>query len=270
MRDPSINPRGEIAPPNPLRGKSVLITGGAQRIGRAIGLAMAEAGADVAITFLTSKGAAQQTVVEIAGCGVRSLALQCDVREEKSILAAVKEVTREFGGIDVLINNAAIYETIEIDQITPEQWGDMFATNNRGPFLFSRACAAELRKRRGRIINLGSLGGLCPWTSHAHYCASKAALHLQTQILAKAWAPKIAVNCVAPGLIDLQNIDLRNKDLRKKEKKPSAFMRKMAAKTPMGRNGTAADVVAAALFFASAPHFITGQILFVDGGLALV
>jgi 3-oxoacyl-[acyl-carrier protein] reductase/pteridine reductase len=219
---------------------------------------MAEAGADVAITFLTSKDAAQKTVVEIAGCGVRSLALQCDVREEKSILAAVREVTREFGGIDVLINNAAIYQTIEIEQITPQQWGDMFAVNNRGPFLFSRACAVELRKRRGRIINLGSLGGSRPWTSHAHYCASKAALHLQTQILAKAWAPKIAVNCVAPGLIDLQ------------EKKPSAFMRKMAVKTPMGRNGSAVDVVAATLFFASAPHFITGQILFVDGGLALV
>jgi len=260
MKKPAIGPRGQIVPSHPLRGKSVLITGGAQRIGRAIALAMAEAGADVAITFLNSKGAAQKTVVEIAGYGVRSLALQCDIRDETSILAAIKEVVREFGGIDVLVNNAAIYETVEIDQITPEQWDDLFATNSRGPFLFSRACAPELLKRNGRIINLGSLGGMRPWTSHAHYCASKAALHLQTQILAKAWAPEIALNCVAPGMIDLHS----------KDKKPSAFMRKLAAKTPMQRNGTAADVVAAALFFASAPHFITGQILFVDGGLALM
>jgi 3-oxoacyl-[acyl-carrier protein] reductase/pteridine reductase len=114
-----------------------------------------------------------------------------------------------------------------------------------------------LRKRKGRIINLGSLGGLRPWADHAHYCSSKAALHMLTKVMAKALAPDIAVNCVAPGMIDLG------------EKSAAAFMRRMAKQTPMRRNGEGNDVAAAVLFFASAPQFITGQILFVDGGLGL-
>ncbi len=241
-----------------LHGKSVLITGAAKRIGRACALALAEAGADVAITYLRSRSDAQKTARDIANLGVRSLAVECDVRDHKSIQAAVKKVLAEFGRLDVLVNNAAFYETAEVEDITVEQWDNMFATNTRGPFLFSRACAPELRRRRGRIVNIGSLGGLRPWTSHAHYCQSKAALHMQTQILAKAYAPEIAVNCVSPGLIDSS------------EEASNAFMKKMAAKTPMRRNGTAADVAAAVVMMATAPDFITGQILAVDGGLELV
>ena len=109
----------------------------------------------------------------------------------------------------------------------------------------------------GCIMNLGSLGGVRPWASHAHYCSSKAALHMLTKVMAKALAPAIAVNCVAPGMIDLG------------EKAAADFMKRMAKQTPMQRNGTAADVSAAILFFATAPHFITGQILVVDGGLGL-
>src|SRR6266849_4673855 len=183
-----------------LHGKSVLITGAAKRIGRACALALAEAGADVAITYLRSLFDAQKTAHDIANLGVGALPVECDVRDEKSVKAAVKKVLTGFGRLDVLVNNAAFYETAEVEDITVEQWDNMFATNTRGPFLFSRAAAPELRKRRGRIINIGSLGGLRPWTSHAHYCQSKAALHMQTQILAKAFAPNIAVNCVAPGL----------------------------------------------------------------------
>lgn len=241
-----------------LHGKSVLITGAAKRIGRACALALAEAGADVAITYLRSRSEAQKTVRDIAHLGVRALAVECDVRDQKSIQAAVKKVLGELGRLDVLVNNAAFYETAAIDEITVEQWENMFATNTRGPFLFSRACAPELRKRRGRIINIGSLGGLRPWVSHAHYCQSKAALHMQTQVLAKAYAPYIAVNCVSPGLIDSS------------EEASNAFMKKMAAKTPMRRNGSAADVAAAVVMMATAPDFITGQILAVDGGLELV
>lgn len=241
----------------PLKAKSALITGGARRIGREIALQFAAAGADVAITFLTSKKEAQKTVVDIGGYGVRALSLQCDVRDEKSIQVALKEVVREFGGIDVLVNNAALYETAEIEKITLVQWDNIFAINTRGSFLFSRVCAPQLRKRQGKIINIGSLGGLRPWTSHAHYCQSKAALHLQTQILAKAFAPEIAVNCVAPGMIDLQG------------KKRSEFLKKIAGKTPMQRNGNAAEVAAAVLLLAQMPQFVTGQILVVDGGLSL-
>ena len=241
-----------------LKGKAILITGAARRIGREIALELARAGADVAITFNTSDREARKTVVEISSLGVRAVALQCDVREEKNVKAMVAEVRRELGGIDVLINNAGNYDTVEFEQMTARQWDEMFAINTRGPFLVSQAAARELRKRKGRIVNIGSLGGQRPWSSHAHYCASKAALHMLTQTLAKALAPEIAVNCVAPGMIDAQ------------EKKDSANLKHFAKKAPMQRNGTTADVAAAVKFFASAPQFITGQILVVDGGLGLV
>ncbi len=241
----------------PLLGKSVLITGAARRLGRAAALAMANAGADVAITFLTSGREAQSTIVDLGGFGVRAIALRCDVTDPKSVAGAIREIKREFGGLDILVNNAARYETVEFEKLTLQQWDDMFAANTRGPFLMSQASLKLLRERRGRIINLGSLGGMRPWATHAHYCSSKAALHMLTQVMAKALAPEVSVNCVAPGMIDLA------------EKSASAFMKRMATQTPMQRNGAAEDVAAAVLFFASAPSFITGQILMVDGGLGL-
>jgi len=241
----------------PLRGKTVLITGGARRLGRASALALAGAGADVAITFRASMRDAQRTVIDVSGLGVRALALACDVTDEKSVKSAVKEAVRELGGIDILVNNAANYETAIFEKLTLGQWDAMFASNTRGPFLVSREALKFLRLRRGKIINMGSLGGLRPWADHAHYCSSKAALHMLTKVLSKALAPEIAVNCVAPGMIDLG------------EKAAAPFMRRMAKQTPMRRNGTGDDIAAAVLFFALAPHFITGQILAVDGGLGL-
>ncbi len=241
----------------PLLGKSVLITGAARRLGRAAALAMAAAGADVAITFLTSSREAQSTVIDLGGFGVRSIALRCDVTDPKSVASTVREIKKEFGGLDILVNNAANYETVEFGKLTLKQWDAMFAANARGPFLVSQASLKLLRERRGKIINLGSLGGTRPWATHAHYCSSKAALHMLTRVMAKALGPEICVNCVAPGMIDLR------------EKSASAFMKKMATQTPMRRNGVAEDVAAAVLFFASAPSFITGQILTVDGGLGL-
>lgn len=246
----------ELAP-KPLQGKIALVTGGARRLGRASALALAGAGADVAITFRDSLRDAQRTVIDVSGLGVRALALACDVTDEKSVKTAVKEAVRELGGIDILVNNAANYETATFEKLTLAQWDAMFASNTRGPFLVSREALKFLRLRRGKIINMGSLGGLRPWADHAHYCSSKAALHMLTKVLAKALAPEIAVNCVAPGMIDLG------------EKAAANFMRRMAKQTPMQRNGTSDDIAAAVLFFALAPHFITGQILAVDGGLGL-
>ncbi|HSB75091.1 MAG TPA: SDR family oxidoreductase [Terriglobales bacterium] len=240
-----------------LQGKTALVTGGARRIGRALALALADAGADVAITYRNSRREARQTVEDIRWRGVRGLALACDVRREMSVRAAVKKVVDELGGLDVLINNAAIYQTAEFDKITVRQWDEMFATNARGPFLVSQAALKSLRRRRGRVIHLGSLGGLRPWATHAHYCASKAALIMLTQVMAKALAPEVAVNCVAPGMIDLG------------ERRDEAFLRRIAGRTPMRRNGGAEEVVRAVLFFATAPAFITGQVLAVDGGLGL-
>lgn len=241
----------------PLTGKTVLVTGGARRLGRATALAMAGAGADVAITFLHSAREAQHTVIDISSLGVRAVGLRCDVTEEQSVKTAIKEVAKELGGLDILVNNAANYETAEFEKLTLRQWDAMFASNTRGPFLVSREALKLLRQRRGKIINMGSLGGLRPWADHAHYCSSKAAVHMLTKVMAKALAPEIAVNCVAPGMIDLG------------EKSAAAFMKKMAKQTPMRRNGTGDEITAAVVFFATAPHFITGQILAVDGGLGL-
>jgi NAD(P)-dependent dehydrogenase (short-subunit alcohol dehydrogenase family) len=240
-----------------LKGKAALVTGGSRRIGREIALALAQAGADVAITYLHSKREAQQTIRDLRRRGVSGLALASDVRDQKSVRNALKKVAAEFGGLDLLVNNAAIYETVDFEKITVRQWDEMFATNVRGPFLVSQAALKFLRQRHGRIIHLGSLGGLRPWGTHAHYCASKAALSMLTQVMAKALAPEIAVNCVAPGMIDLGG------------GRDSAFLRRIAGKTPMQRNGSAEEVVRAVMFFATAPQFITGQVLAVDGGLGL-
>src|ERR1700690_2525674 len=136
----------------PLMGKTVLITGAARRLGRASALAMAEAGADVAITFLHSAREAQHTVIDLSSFGVRSVAIRCDITDEKSVKAAVKEVGKELGGIDILVNNAANYETVEFDKLTVKQWDNIFASNTRGPFLVSRESLKFLRERRGKII----------------------------------------------------------------------------------------------------------------------
>ena len=241
----------------PLLGKAALITGGARRLGRASALALARAGADVAITFNHSAREAQHTVIDLAALGVRAVALSCDVTSEKSVRAMIKEAVKELGGIDLLVNNSGNYETVEFEKITVAQWDAIFASNSRGPFLVTREALKHLRERRGKVINMGSLGGLMPWATHAHYCSSKAALHMLTKVMAKALAPEIAVNAVAPGMIDLGEVAAK------------PFMRKMAKVTPMKRNGTGEEIAAAVRFFAEAPHFITGQILAVDGGLGL-
>ncbi|HVP52060.1 MAG TPA: SDR family oxidoreductase [Terriglobales bacterium] len=240
-----------------MKGKAVLVTGGARRIGRAIALSMAAAGADVAFTYLSSAADARQTLADLKARGVRALAMRCDVRDQKSVAAALRQLKAKFGGLDVLINNAGAYDTIDFERITTRQWDDMFATNTRGPFLMSRLAAPLLRARKGRIINIASLGGLRPWASHAHYCASKAALVMLTQVTAKALAPDVSVNCVSPGMISTGG------------SQPSAFLQHVAQKTPMKRAGTSAEVAAAVMFFATGPHFITGQVLGVDGGLGL-
>jgi NAD(P)-dependent dehydrogenase (short-subunit alcohol dehydrogenase family) len=265
--------------PQPLRGKTALITGGAKRLGRASALALAQAGADVAITFRNSSSEAHQTVADLSALGVRAFALRCDITDEASVRSMMKDAGRELGRIDILVNNAANYETAEFEELTVKQWDAMFASNTRGPFLVSREALPWMRRPRvnskntntaktnatktntaraeSKIINMGSLGGLRPWATHAHYCSSKAALHMLTKVMAKALAPEIAVNAVAPGMIDLG------------EKSAAAFMRRMAKQTPMQRNGRGDEIAAAVLFFATAPQFITGQILAVDGGIGL-
>jgi 3-oxoacyl-[acyl-carrier protein] reductase/pteridine reductase len=240
----------------PLLGKSALVTGGARRVGRGIALALAEAGADVAITYRSSRAEAAQTASEIESLGRRALAVECDVRSEASVRAAVAAAVGSFGRLDLVVNNAAVFDSAPLDSLTLDQWDAVFETNARGPFLVSREALAHLRAVEGRIINIGSLGGMKAWANHAHYCASKAALHSLTLSMAKAFAPEVSVNCVAPGWIELDESN---------EWQAAHF----SLKTPMQCNGSVDDVAQAVLFFAAGPHFITGQVLAVDGGLGL-
>lgn len=239
-----------------LNGKSALVTGGSRRIGREIVLALGRAGADVSITYRTSRTDAAQTVRAIEDLGRRAQALECDVRSEASVRETLSATLAFHGQLDLLVNNAAIFESARLDQMTLEQWDAVFETNARGPFLTAREAIAALRTTRGRIINIGSLGGIRAWAGHAHYCASKAALHMLTQAMAKAFAPEVSVNCVAPGWIELDGSD---------EKEAARF----AAITPMRRNGIATDIAEAVVYFATSSNFVTGQILAVDGGLGL-
>jgi 3-oxoacyl-[acyl-carrier protein] reductase/pteridine reductase len=238
-----------------LEGKTALVTGAAKRIGRGLALALAEQGADVAITYRSSEADALATVDAIRRHRVRAAAVYCDLGDSACVRSAVAATIRELGRIDVLVNNAGLFETRPLESITLEQWDAMLNTNTRGPFLMAQAAHAELKQRQGRIVNIGSLGGMHPWATHGHYCVSKAAVHMLTKTMAKAWAPEITVNCVAPGMIVNGEVD--------------PGYEHFVEKTPMRRNGTPEDVAAAVLFFATGPRFITGQVLSVDGGLGL-
>lgn len=247
---------GAIPSQTLLQGRRVLVTGAAKRIGRSLALALAGAGAEVAITFRGSLAEAEETVADLERLGSKALAVACDVRDEASVQEAVGDAVGALGGLDLLVNNAGAFETAPLEAISVEQWDAMFETNARGPFLVGKAAYRHLKAAQGRIVNIGSLGGIHPWATHAHYCTSKAALHMLSQTMAKAWAPEVSVNCVAPGMIVTSG-------------ETSAGYEHFVAKTPMRRNGTPEDVAAAVLFFATAPSFITGQILAVDGGLGL-
>lgn len=239
-----------------LTGKSALVTGGARRLGSGIARALANAGADVTITYLNSASEASQTIAELQKTGCKAQAVQCDVREQNSVRIAVASAASFHGRLNLVVNNAAVFEQASLAGMTVAQWDNVFATNTRGPFLVSREALPHLRPVRGRIINIGSLGGIRPWADHAHYCASKAALHMLTEAMAKAFAPEVTVNCVAPGWIAMEG---SNTDAAVH----------FAGKTPLRRAGTAEDVAQAVLYFATNGAFTTGQILTVDGGLGL-
>jgi NAD(P)-dependent dehydrogenase (short-subunit alcohol dehydrogenase family) len=249
----------------PLMGRTALITGGARRIGRGIGMALAAAGADVAFTYNRSASDAEQTLARLRSFGVRAHAVVCDLHDPSAVSHVMPQLAEWLGNsvegapsLDILVNNAGAFEVASLDDLTVEQWDAMFATNTRAPFLMAQAALPYLRNSSstGRIINIGSLGGMHPWATHAHYCASKAALHMLTQTMAKGWAPQVAVNCIAPGMIVTGS-------------EPDEAYAQFAAKTPMQRNGKAEDVAELVVYLAGATPFLTGQVIAMDGGLGL-
>ncbi len=237
---------------NDLAGKVVLVTGAARRIGRGIALRLAEEGARVAVHYGQSEAAARKTAVE---CGDAPV-FQADLASVPSIQRLFAEVGDHFGRLDGLVNNAARFTRLDPMEVTEADWDFIHSVNLKAPFFCCQQAAGIMRAGDGgRIVNISSLGGLRPWAHHAHYCASKAGLIMLTKALAKAWAPHITVNSVAPGVIPFPDT--------KENVQP------LVEATPAGRAGSDREIADAVLFFLKASDFITGQTLAVDGGLSL-
>jgi NAD(P)-dependent dehydrogenase (short-subunit alcohol dehydrogenase family) len=235
-----------------LEGKVILVTGSAKRIGRGIALRLAREGARVAIHYSRSQTEARRTAEEAGGAPLFRANLE-SVAEISRLFAEVEE---RFGRLDGLINNAARFTRRDPLEITEQDWDFIHSVNLKATFFCCQAGARlMLKSGGGRIVNISSLGGIRPWAEHAHYCASKAGVIMLTKALAKAWAPQITVNSIAPGVIPFDDIDERGK--------------KMIELTPALRGGTPEEIAEAAVYFLSATNVITGQVLAVDGGLSL-
>lgn len=229
----------------------VLITGAAKRIGRGIALRLAREGARVAIHYNSSEAEARRTAEE---CGGAEL-FRANLESVDEIAHMFEEVEARMGRLDWLVNNAARFTRIDPLEITERDWDYVHSVNLKGTFFCCQHGARLMKKGGGgRIVNISSLGGIRPWSEHAHYCASKAGVIMLTRALAKAWAPDITVNSVAPGVIPFGDLDARGE--------------RLVQRTPARRPGTPDEIADAVLYFLRASNFVTGQVLAVDGGLS--
>jgi NAD(P)-dependent dehydrogenase (short-subunit alcohol dehydrogenase family) len=239
----------------PLQNEVVLVTGGGRRIGRVIALAFARAGAKVVVNYNRSQAEAAATVREIKALGVEAVALRADVAKVRQVQAMLRAVESRFGRLDILVNNAGIFFPAKWDRLTEKDFDRVLGTNLKGPFFCAQAAGRIMqRQKRGRIINISSLGGLQAWSEYMHYCASKAGLIMLTRCLAKALAPYVQVNSVAPGTILFPG------------EKPGPLILKVLDRNPLKRAGRPEEVADAVLYLATRGEFITGQVLVVDGG----
>ncbi len=236
-----------------LEKKVALVTGSAKRIGRSIALRLAAEGADVIVNYRTSESEAAEVVAQIEGLGRRALAIQANVAKSADVKKLFATIEKEFGRLDILVNNAATFSSVKFEELTEEQWDNMLDSNLKSQFLCCQAAAPILRHSgNGRIINFASLGGLLAWPSYTHYCVSKAGVIMLTRCLSKALAPEITVNAIAPGTISFDG---------DAPEIAESFIRL----APLHRTGTAKDIDDAVLFLVQS-DFITGQVLVVDGG----
>lgn len=234
-----------------LQGRVVLVTGAAKRIGRGIALRLAREGARVAIHYSSSEAEARATAAE---CGNAPI-FRANLENIAAIERLFSDVQEHFGKLDGLVNNAARFRRKDPLEITEADWDFVHSVNLKATFFCCQQAARYmLTHDGGKIVNISSLGGIRAWPDHAHYCASKAGVIHLTRALAQAWAPKITVNSVAPGVIPFGEPDER--------------VKRLIAKTPAGRAGTADEIADAVFFFLTASNFMTGQVLAVDGGLS--
>ena len=233
------------------RPQRVLVTGAAKRIGRVIAIELARRGFKVAIHYNTSRDDAETVSRECGGAPI----FQADLSQVDEIHRLFQDVRERFGLLDCLVNNAARFTRIDPLEITEAQWDFIHDVNLKATFFCCQEGARQMKESgAGRIVNISSLGGIRAWADHVHYCASKAGVIMLTRALAKALAPQISVNSIAPGVIAFDDID--------------ATTQGMIDATPMHRAGKAQEVAEAVHFFLTAPDFITAQTLLVDGGLS--
>jgi 3-oxoacyl-[acyl-carrier protein] reductase/pteridine reductase len=231
-----------------------VVTGGGRGLGRAIVRALAEEGADVAFSYRESRRGALEEAEAVRRLGRRFFTGPADARVPGEVAAFVEEAAVELGGLDLLVNNVGVFRRVSLDEMSEEVLDEAFDVNVKATVMATRAAAPHMRRRGGgAVVNVASLGGLRPWSSHLAYSASKAALVMATRCLAVALAPEIRVNAVAPGVLE-----------------PPGAEEAVRRRIPAGRFGTHAETVSAVLFLLGGAGYTTGEVLRVDGGRALV
>lgn len=240
-----------------LRGKVALVTGSARRLGRSIASALAETGCAIAIHHHASPTEAAETVRNCRAHKTEARAFQADLADPEQIDRLFAELERSFGRLDILVNNAAIFARAPADQITPAEWDRVMNLNLRAPFFCSQRAASLMRGGgAGSIVNIADVAAFQAWTGYVHYCVSKAGLVMVTRVLARALAPQVRVNAVAPGPVLPPN-DASNDERQR-----------LAKLTALKRLGEPEDVVQAVLFLLRS-DYITGETIVVDGGKLL-
>ncbi len=245
-----------------LAGKTALVTGAGRGIGRAIALHLAEAGADVAITYARSEAAALEVKQAVEAMGRKALTFQADAVDGARAEAVITAIVAEWGRLDILVNNAGITQDTLILRMGEQQWDDVIDTNLKSVFNYSKAAVKPMMKQRsGSMINIGSIVGVNGNAGQTNYSASKAGMIGFTKSLAKELGSRsVRVNVVAPGYIKSDMTD----------KLPEATLAAITAGIPLGRAGETDDVAAAVHFLASdEARYITGVVLHVDGGMVM-
>ena len=245
--------------PGPLAGRCVLVTGGAKRLGAAIGRRLHAAGANVVVHYNQSRPAADDLVaaLELARGG-SALAVRADLHDLAQLPGLVEAALGRFGRLDVLVNNASTFYPTPVGTITPGQFDDLVGTNLRAPLFLAQAAAPALRRTQGLIINMVDIHARRPLKAHPVYSAAKAGLVMLTKSLARELGPEVRVNGIAPGPVLWPERDL-----------DEALKAEIVSKTALKRSGSPEDIARTALFLAAEAPYVTGQVVTVDGGRSL-